>query len=97
MDTDYALAYSFIDTADGKPRQLRFRHNATDQRRGQLVAVIANGDRQDNGDTIPISRPNVTFESVQLALSGWQIWARLTDTLINLTAIREQIQIARLA
>lgn len=97
MDTDYALAYSFIDTADGKPRQLRFRHSSLDQRRGQLVAVVANGDRQDNGDTMPISRPNVKYESVQTALNGWQIWARLTDTLINLTVIREQIHIARLA
>ncbi|TXI56477.1 hypothetical protein [Mycolicibacterium mageritense] len=97
MDTDFALAYSFIDATDGKPRQLRFRHTLADQSRGQLVAVVANGRRTDNGDTLPISRPGVKFEKVQWALSGWQIWARLTETQINLTAIREQIRVSGLA
>ena len=26
-EIDYALAWDFIDSADGKPRQLRFRRN----------------------------------------------------------------------
>ncbi|MCV7200598.1 hypothetical protein H7J71_01045 [Mycolicibacterium peregrinum] len=97
MDTDFALAYSFIDATDGKPRQLRFRHNLVDQSRGQLIAVVADGRRPDNGDCIPISHANVKFEKVQWALTGWQIWARLTDTQINLTVIREQLRIRGLA
>lgn len=97
MDTDFALAYHFIDATDGKPRQLRFRHSPSDPSRGQLIAVVANGRRPDNGDTMPISHPNVKFEKVQWALTGWQIWARITDTQINLTVIREQLRIRGLA
>ena len=97
MDTDFALAYSFIDATDGKPRQLRFRHRLDDQSRGQLVAVVANGRRTDNGDTLPVSRPDVPYDKVQWALSGWRIWARLTETQINLTAIRDQIRVSGLA
>lgn len=72
-DIDYALAWDFIDPSDGKPRQLRFRQNyapRNDPRvfdgTGQLVAVVADGYRPDNGDEIAISHPNVQFDDVEV-------------------------------
>lgn len=103
-EIDYALARDFVDPADGKPRELRFRrsfapHN--DPRvfdgTGQLVAVVANGHRSDNGDQIAISRPGVPLDDVESALVGWQDWATLyiadngIDRIINLALIRARI------
>lgn len=100
-EIDYALAWDFIDPADGKPRQLRFRRNfalRNDPRifdgTGQLVAVVADGHRSDNGDEIAISRPGVSFDDVKAALAGWEDWAtlRIADNgihrTINLARIR---------
>jgi hypothetical protein len=102
-DIDYALAWDFIDPADGAPRQLRFQRNwaPKDDPRGfdgtgQLVAVVATGGRADNGDTLAISRPNVRFDDVEAALEGWQTWAMLTDTDVNLAQIRRRIHAAGL-
>jgi hypothetical protein len=107
-EIDYALAWDFID-ADGKPRQLRFRQNyapAGDPRifdgTGQLVAVIADGHRPDNGDEIAISEPNVALGAVTAALQGWEEWAALHvadngfDRAISLPAIQRRIQSAGL-
>jgi hypothetical protein len=97
-DIDYALARDFIDPDDGAPRQLRFRRNwapKNDPRvydgAGQLVAVVANGGRSDNGDTIAISRADVRFDDVEAALDGWQTWAMITSTTVNLAEIRRRI------
>ncbi|BAN91944.1 MULTISPECIES: hypothetical protein [Mycobacterium] len=108
-DIDYALAWDFIDPADGKPRQLRFRRNfapRNDPRifdgTGQLVAVVADGHRADNGDEVAISRPGVLFDDVEAALEGWQEWATLhsdangIDRTMNLAAIRDRIRAAAL-
>ncbi|MEE6140589.1 hypothetical protein SKC41_30295 [Mycobacterium sp. 050128] len=103
-DIDFALAWDFVDPADGKPCQLRFRRNfapRNDPRifdgTGQLVAVVADGYRSDNGDEIAISRPGVLFDDVDAALVGWHDWATLLiadngiDRIINLAVIRDRI------
>jgi hypothetical protein len=102
-DIDYALAWDFIDPADGVPRQLRFQRNSVPKNdprvfdgTGLLVAVVANGGRDDNGDSVAISRPNVRFDDVEAALEGWQTWAMLTDTEVNLAQIRRRIHAAGL-
>jgi hypothetical protein len=96
---------SEIDCAlDGKPRQLPFRQNYAplgDPRifdgTGQLVAVVADGHRPDNGDEIAISQPNVAL-AVTAALEGWEEWAALyvadygPDRVISLPAIQRRIQ-----
>ena len=63
-EIDYALTWDFIDPADGKPRQLRFRRNfapRNDPRifdgAGQLVAVVADGHRSDNAMKSPSAGP----------------------------------------
>ena len=103
-EIDYALAWDFVDPADGKPRQLRFRRNLAPRNdprvfdgTGQLVAVVADRHRSDNGDQIAISRPDVLFDDVESALVGWQDWATLyiadngIDRIINLALIRDRI------
>lgn len=103
-EIDYALAWDFVDPADGKPRQLRFRRNfapRNDPRvfdgTGQLVAVVVDRHRSDNGDQIAISRPDVLFDDVESALVGWQDWATLyiaedgIERIINLALIRDRI------
>lgn len=108
-EVDYGLAWDFIDPADGKPRQLRFRRNYAppgDPRlwdgTGQLVAVVADRRRPDNGDESAISRPNVLRDDVETALEGWQDWATLQadengiGRSINLAAIRARIHAAGL-
>jgi hypothetical protein len=99
MDIDYALAWQFIDDRDGRPRQLRFRCDDGDQSTaatGQLIAVIADGARDDNHHTVPISRPSVQRVDVDHALDGWQSWAGLTDETVNLAEIRRRIHAAGL-
>jgi hypothetical protein len=108
-EVDYALSWDFIDT-NGKPRQLRFRRNyasADDPRifdgTGQLIAVIVDGDRDDNGDEIAISAPNVHRVHIETALKGWQDWATLyiaddgIDRCMSLSEIQRRIQHAGLA
>ncbi len=86
-------------------RQLRFRRNfapRNDPRifdgTGQLVAVVADGHRSDNGDEIAISRPGVLSDDVEAALAGWEDWATLRiadngiDRTINLARIRDRIR-----
>ena len=107
-DIDYALAWQFI-SEDGRPRQMRFRQNYAppgDARvfddTGQLVAVVADSRRVDNGDEIAISRPNVRFDDVEKAIDGWQEWATLhaddygIDRCTNLVAICRRINDAGL-
>jgi hypothetical protein len=96
MDIDYALGWHFIDDRDGRPLQLRFRLDATDDTIGQLVAVVADGHRRDNHDVIPISRSRVTQATVDAALDDWQTWARITDETVNLAEIRRRIHAAGL-
>jgi hypothetical protein len=95
-DIDFALAWQFIDDRDGRPLQLRFRLDATDDTIGQLVAVVADGHRRDNHDVIPISRSCVTQATVDAALDDWQTWARITDETVNLAEIRRRIHAAGL-
>ena len=106
-EKDYAMAWDFIDN-DGKPRQLRFRRNfapAGDPRvfdgTGQLIAEIADAERTDNYNEIPISRPNVNEADVDAALHGWEEWALLTENdginrWISLNAIQHRIDAASL-
>jgi hypothetical protein len=99
MDIDYAMGWQFIDDRDGRPLQLRFRLDdvdASDDTRGQLVAVVADGHRPDNHDVVPISRAHVTQADVAAALDGWQTWARVTDETVNLAEIRRRIHAAGL-
>jgi len=102
-DIDFGLAYEFIDPADGAPRQLRFQRNyapAGDPRTfdgtGQLIAVVADGRRLDNGHPLAISRPDVPLEAVEAALDGWETWAMVGDTDVNLAEIRRRIHDAGL-
>ena len=102
-DIDFGLAFDFIDRADGIPRQLRFHRNWAppgDPRvfdgTGQLIAVVADANRPDNGHTIAISRPNVEFDDVEAALDGWQSWAKTGSYTVDLAAIRSRIHAAGL-
>jgi hypothetical protein len=63
---------------------------------GQLIAVVADADRADNGDIVAISRPNVSHADVEAALDGWETWAELTPQTVNLAAIRRRIHAAGL-
>jgi hypothetical protein len=94
VDIDFALAWTFIDPADGVPRQLRF--TPTVNGGGQLIAVVAAGHRRDNGNMIALSRPGVSFAAVETALQGWQRWAMVGDTDVNLAEIRRRIAAAGL-
>lgn len=100
MEIDYAEAWTFIDPADGLPRKMRYRRTGGDidtfKSTGQLIAVVADGHRDDNGDTIYLSRDGIPFEHIELALDGWELWAKITDRSINLATIRRRIQTAGL-
>ena len=102
-DIDLGLAYDFLDPADGVPRQLRFQRNWAppgDPRvfdgTGQLVAIVDDRQRSDDGHTRALSRPGVAFADIQAALEGWETWAMLTDTEVNLAEIRRRIHAAGL-
>lgn len=102
-DIDYALAYDFIDPAEGIARQLRFRRNPAPRGHtgifggtGQLVAVIAHASHPNNGHTMPISRPNVDFDQVETVLDGWQSWAQSGPYTADLAVIRTHIRDAGL-
>jgi hypothetical protein len=103
MDIDYGLALDFIDDQDGRPLQLRFRRNwapadspETFDGTGQLIAVVPDAGRADNGDIVAISRPNVSRADIERALDGWETWAELTPDTINLAQIRRRIHAAGL-
>ena len=77
-ELDFALGWDFLDD-QGRPRQLRFRRNyapAADPRifdgTGQLIAVIADGHRFDNGDEVAVTRPRVALADVEAAIDGWE-------------------------
>lgn len=98
-DIDFGLAYHFIDPDDGAPRQLRFRHTCGPDEPivGELIAVIAQGARHDNGHTITLTRSDVALDTVETVLDGWQTWAAAGDArLINLAAIRRRLTAAGL-
>lgn len=102
-DVDFGLAYDFIDPADGRPRQLRFQRNWAppgDPRvfdgTGQLIAVVCADRHPDNGHTIAISSPGVGLDDIHTALDGWETWAMITDTEVNLAEIRRRINDAGL-
>lgn len=99
-EIDYAV-WDFIDPAEGKPRQLRFRQNYAppDDPRiyGQLIAVVAKANRPDNGDEIAISRPGVLFDDVEAAIAGWETWATRyvgpgRKRIVDLALIRDRIR-----
>ncbi|MDD4865603.1 MAG: hypothetical protein PHQ28_00240 [Mycobacterium sp.] len=91
-DTDYALAWDFIDDAgDGRPYQLRFRKKRYSDTEGILIAEIASRGRPDNGTIIQISRDGVKFDDVESALKGWQTWARINEYQVSLSAIQTRI------
>jgi hypothetical protein len=103
MDIDYGLALDFIDDQDGRPLQLRFRRNwapadspETFDGTGQLIAVVTDAGRADNGDIVAISRPNVSRADIERALDGWETWAELTPETVKLAAIRRRIHAAGL-
>jgi hypothetical protein len=100
-EIDFALNWQFIDPEDGCPRQLRFRrtggHHDPFKGTGQLIAVVADGYRSDNGHTITLSRDGVAFTDVDQALDGWDHWAMITDTTVNLAEIRRRIHAAGLS
>jgi hypothetical protein len=103
MDIDYGLALDFIDDQDGRPLQLRFRRNwapadspETFDGTGQLIAVVIDAGRPDNGDIVAISRPNASRADIERALDGWETWAELTPQTVNLAQIRRRIHAAGL-
>lgn len=103
-DIDFGLALDFVDPSDGIPRQLRFARNLAppgDPRvfdgTGQLVAVVADRTRPDDGHTLAISRPGVHIDDVQKVLDGWKSWAQINDEVINLAQIRRRIVAAGLS
>ncbi|KAA1250183.1 hypothetical protein F0Q45_11125 [Mycobacterium simiae] len=102
-DIDFGLAYDFINPADGVPRQLRFARNWAppgDPRvfdgTGQLVAIADDTRRADHGHTTALSAPDVHLDDVRAALRGWETWAMITDTEVNLAEVRRRIDSAGL-
>lgn len=102
MDIDYGLATDFIDL-DGRPFQLRFRRNWAPagspdvfDGTGQLIAVVTDAERRDDGNIVPISRPGVTRAAIEHVLDGWQVWAQLTEDTANLAEIRRRVHTAGL-
>lgn len=102
MDIDYGLACDFIDEA-GRPMQLRFRRNYAapgDPRifadTGQLIAIVVDRHRPDDGDIVEISRPNVERTRVEQVIENWESWAMLIDDQVNLVEIKRHIHAAGL-
>ncbi len=102
-EIDYALGWAVIDAAEGIPRQLRFRgdwvHDADSRSlsgAGQLVAVVGDPGRPDFGDTLPISRANVSLSEVDAVLIGWRSWAQVSPKRADLATIRQRITAAGL-
>lgn len=102
MDIDYGLACDFIDET-GRPLQLRFRRNYAppeDSRifteTGQLIAIVVDRHRLDDGDIVEISRPNVERARVEEVIENWENWAMLIDDQVNLTEIKRHIHAAGL-
>lgn len=107
-----SLGYHFIDPSDGIPRQLRFQtaehtghahtiqaatpHAASRDAHGQLIAIVADPRRHDNGQAVPISRADVSYGAISRALQGWSTWASIWENIINLAEIRRRIQAAGL-
>ena len=100
MEIDFALNWTFVFPEDGRPRQLRFRRTGGDTNpfkgTGQLIAVIADANRADNGHTICLSRDGVAYTDIDLALDGWELWSKIDETTVNLATIRRRIQTAGL-
>ncbi|MDD4868173.1 MAG: hypothetical protein PHQ28_13940 [Mycobacterium sp.] len=102
VDIDYGLAFDFLDDA-GRPLQLRFRRNYAppgDPRlfadTGQLIAILVDRHRPDDGDIVAISRPNVERAQVEKVIENWESWAVLTDDQVNLSEIRRRVHAAGL-
>lgn len=95
MDVDFGLAVDCIDHA-GRPHQLRFTRTQHLAETGQLLAVIDDHTRADNGRITTLSRPGVNLRDVEAALDGWQDWARIDDYRADLEVIRQRIAAAGL-
>lgn len=110
-DIDYCAGRDRIDSADGKPRQLRFRFyrqrvappgsSRIFEGTGQLIAVVAKANHAENGDEIAISRPEVRRDEVEAAIKGFEIWATRyvgpgTKRIVDLALIRDRIRAAGL-
>jgi hypothetical protein len=102
MDIDYGLARDFIDE-DGRPMQLRFRRNYAppgDPRifadTGQLIAILVDRHRADDGDIVEISRPNVERTHVEKVIENWESWAMLFDDQVSLIEIKRRVHSAGL-
>lgn len=98
MDIDYGLAFNFVDE-DGRPLQLRFRRNLAppgDSRvfsdTGQLIAIVVDRRRPDDGDIIEISRPNVERARIEQVIENWESWAVLIDDQVNLAEIKRRVR-----
>ncbi|HYZ68703.1 MAG TPA: hypothetical protein VE666_13055 [Mycobacterium sp.] len=65
-------------------------------RQRPLVAVIADPQRPDAGDTLAISRTGVAYTDIEQALDGWQGWAMITGNTVNLAEIRRRVAAAGL-
>ncbi|MGV7301756.1 hypothetical protein PJK45_21460 [Mycobacterium kansasii] len=102
MDIDYGLACDFIDEV-GRPMQLRFRRNYAPPGdpqifadTGQLIAILVDRHRPDNGDIVPISRPNVERTRIEEVIEGWESWAMLVDDQVSLMEIKRHVHAAGL-
>jgi len=96
---DFALNYDFIDQ-DGRPRQLQFRrtggHPDAFKGTGQLIAVVANHLRVDNGHELHLTRDGITLDQIELVIDDWETWAKITDREYNLVAIAQRLRAAGL-
>ena len=102
-EIDYALAYDFIDPTEPAVRyQLRFRPDtrhygdpSQSNPTGQLVAEVIDPGGPDNGRTVPISRPGVHFNDVEVAVDR-DNWPFLAPYKVDLAQIRARIRRAGL-
>lgn len=103
-EIDYALAYDFRTATDpGVSYQLRFRTDGATSGdpwgtnpTGQLVAVVVDPHRADNGRTVGVSRPGIPFLAAENAVDR-DDWPFITPHVVDLDAIAERIREAGLA
>ncbi|MGD9622353.1 MAG: hypothetical protein AB7G47_20210 [Mycolicibacterium sp.] len=102
-DIDYALAYDFIRPATPEVKwQLRFTLDNTSggdpwetNPTGQLVAVIVDYHRADNGHTVALSRPHINFLDAEAVIDR-DAWPFLAPYKVNLDEIERRVTVAGL-
>lgn len=105
-EVDYALAYTFRYPTDpaATPYRLVFRVDRAEafgmawdtNPSGQIVAVVVRPDHQDRGQERYLSRPGIAFLDAERALDVERGWPFLSDSVVDLAAVKARIAAAGL-